>query len=216
PIPPSAHQALAGATLLVNLSASNEVIGKAAYRHQLVEGQSGRCLAAYVYSACGVHESTTDLVFGGHCLIAENGVLLGQTERFAPDDGWLCRDVDIARLVNERQKMGTFGMAELFAPDRTWRRIEFALPEWEGGKPSLLRDVEAHPFVPRGQEQLALRCGEIFHTQCAGLARRLEHLGKPRLTLGVSGGLDSTLALLVACKTLDLLGWPRTQLQGLT
>ncbi len=105
PVPPSSGQALAGATLLVNLSASNEVIGKASYRRQLVENQSGRCLAAYLYASCGVHESTTDLVFGGHCLVAENGVLLTESARFQRDETLLCADVDIQRLQNERHQI---------------------------------------------------------------------------------------------------------------
>ncbi len=222
PIPPSSGHSLAGATLLINLSASNEAIGKAAYRRQLVVSQSGRCLAAYLYAACGVHESTTDLVFGGHCLVAENGVLLAETPRFQRDESWLCRDVDIERLVNERQKINCFGAAPMDPAAGTRRRIPFALADRDAGAEAtyagrvLARDIEAHPFVPRGEDQLEERCHEIFHTQVAGLAKRLEHLGKPLVTLGISGGLDSTLALLVACKTLDLLGWPRTQLHGFT
>jgi NAD+ synthase (glutamine-hydrolysing) len=218
PIPPSAGQALAGATLLINLSASNEVIGKAGYRRQLVVGQSGRCLAAYLYVSNGVHESTTDLVFGGHCLVAENAVLLAESPRFQRGETWLCADVDIQRLQNDRQKMNSFGDAQPLVPDRTRRRPAFTVATslFKEASGKLLRQVEAHPFVPAGQEQLEERCQEIFHTQVAGLAKRLEHIGKPALALGVSGGLDSTLALLVACKTLDALGWPRTQLSCIT
>jgi NAD+ synthase (glutamine-hydrolysing) len=217
PVPPSAGQALAGASLLINLSASNEVIGKAGYRRQLVVNQSGRCLAAYLYVSCGVHESTTDLVFGGHCLVAENGTLLAESPRFERDETWLAVDVDIERLVGDRQKTNSFGAAQPLAADRSRRRVAFTVASPTLNDTSkLLRAVDAHPFVPRGQEQLAERCQEIFHTQVAGLARRLEHIGKPALALGVSGGLDSTLALLVAAKTLDALGWPRTQLYGFT
>jgi NAD+ synthase (glutamine-hydrolysing) len=217
PVPPSAGQALAGASLLINLSASNEVIGKAGYRRQLVVNQSGRCLAAYLYVSCGVHESTTDLVFGGHCLVAENGTLLAESPRFERDETWLATDVDIERLVGDRQKTNSFGAAQPLAADRSHRRVAFtsASPPLDDTS-KLLRYVDAHPFVPRGQEQLAERCQEVFHTQVAGLAKRLEHIGKPALALGVSGGLDSTLALLVAAKTLDALGWPRTQLHGFT
>ena len=215
PNSPSSEQALAGATLLVNLSASNEVIGKANYRRQLVANQSGRCIAAYVYVSCGVHESTTDVVFGGHCLFGENGVLLAEAPRFQRDETLLCADVDIDRLQNERHKTKYFGEAQSQIFDRTRRRIPFSL-EAKTGKSKLLRDVEPHPFVPRGQEQLKERCQEIFHTQVAGLAKRLEHINSSAVSLGVSGGLDSTLALLVACKTLDLLGLPRKQLHGLT
>ena len=217
PVPPSSGQALAGATLLINLSASNEVIGKASYRRQLVENQSGRCLAAYLYTSCGVHESTTDLVFGGHCLVAENGVLLAESTRFQRDETLLCADVDIQRLQNERIKFNSFGASQAAVSDRVRRRQAFTLPPApQNGPEKFHREVAAHPFVPAGREQLEERCQEIFHTQVAGLAKRLEHVGKPPLTLGVSGGLDSTLALLVTCKTLDALHWPRTQLHGLT
>jgi NAD+ synthase (glutamine-hydrolysing) len=215
PCAPSAGQALAGAILLVNLSASNEVIGKAGYRRQLVINQSGRCLAGYVYVSCGVHESTTDLVFGGHCLLAENGTLLAESPRFQREETMLCADLDIERLRNDRQKTNSFGDAQPLEPNRTRRRVVFTVEAAELPAP-LMRDVEAHPFVPRGQEQLEERCHEIFHSQVAGLAKRLETVGRPALCLGVSGGLDSTLALLVACKTLDLLGWPRAQLHGVT
>ncbi len=215
PIPPSSRQALAGANLLLNLSASNEVIGKAAYRRQLISSQSARCLAAYVYASCGPHESTTDLIFGGHCLVAENGALVAESPRFGRDDSLLCADVDIERLQNERQKTNSFGGDE--ASNKPRRRVPFTVrgPE-ASANPKLLRPLDPHPFVPAGQERLAERCKDIFATQVAGLAKRLEHLGKPSLALGVSGGLDSTLALLVTCKTLDLLGWSRGHLGCLT
>ncbi|MBI3407523.1 MAG: NAD(+) synthase [Planctomycetes bacterium] len=214
PLPPSSFQALAGATVLLNLSASNEVIGKAAYRRQLVIGQSGRCVAGYVYVSAGVHESTTDLVFGGHALIAENGTLLAETPRFDRADVLLAQDLDIDRLVNDRIKTNSFGDVQPMVAQRTWRRISFQVERPAATK--LMRDVDAHPFVPRGKEQLRERCEEIFHTQVAGLAKRIEHIGAGPLTLGVSGGLDSTLALLVACKTLDLLKSPRTRLEAIT
>lgn len=213
PIPPSAWQALAGACVLVNLSASNEVIGKAAYRRQLVANQSGHCAAGYVYSSCGVHESTTDVVFGGHCMIAENGTLLCETERFQREALLLVHDLDLQRLRHERQKTNSFGEQQTQAGAKAWRRIPFSLPKTAPQR--LVRGVDAHPFVPRGQE-LADRCAEIFHTQVAGLAKRLETIGKPNVAIGVSGGLDSTLALLVACKTFDLLGAARSGINGLT
>jgi NAD+ synthase (glutamine-hydrolysing) len=214
PLPPSSWQALAGATLLVNLSASNEVIGKAEYRRGLVVNQSGRCLAGYVYAASGVHESTTDLVFGGHCLIAENGSVLAESERFQREPSLLVQDIDIARLQQERWKINSFGESKPVGLDREWIRVPFTI----AGEVSddLVRDVDAHPFVPHGKDRLQHRCEEIFHTQVAGLARRLEHLGQLPITLGVSGGLDSTLALLVACKTLDRLKMPRRTLKALT
>ncbi len=216
PIPPSSYQALRGATVLANLSASNDVIGKAAYRKQLVVNQSGRCLAAYVYSSCGVWESTTDVVFGGHCLIAENGSLLAESRRFQREDALLVTDIDLERVRADRLHMNSFGDAQLVVSGgRECTRILFTLGEARPPR-RLLRSVEAHPFVPRGQEQLRERCEEIFHNQVAGLAKRLEQIGKPRVTIGVSGGLDSTLALLVACKTMDALRVPRERIHALT
>jgi NAD+ synthase (glutamine-hydrolysing) len=216
PIPPSSFQALAGATVLVNLSASNEIIGKAAYRRQLVASQAGRCVAAYVYTSCGVWESTTDVVFGGHCLIAENGVVLAESERFRREETLLCADVDLERLRIERMRTNSFGDAQVYLDlDRAFQRVPFTLGV-TAPPPGLLRPVEAHPFVPSGQGQLRERCQDIFHTQVAGLARRLDHIGKPSVALGISGGLDSTLALLVACKTFDLLGVARRRVQAFT
>jgi NAD+ synthase (glutamine-hydrolysing) len=216
PIPPSSFQALRGAIVLLNLSASNEVIGKAAYRRQLVVNQSGRCLAAYVYASCGVWESTTDVVFGGHCLIAENGTLLAESRRFNREDALLVNDLDLDRLRAERLRTNSFGDAGLYLNvSREFRRHSFRLDRPAEPRP-LIRPVEAHPFVPRGQEQLRERCEEIFQTQVAGLAKRLEHIGRSTVALGISGGLDSTLALLVACKTLDALGVPRERIRALT
>jgi NAD+ synthase (glutamine-hydrolysing) len=216
PIPPSSFQALRGATLLVNLSASNEVIGKSAYRRQLVVNQSGRCIAAYVYAACGVWESTTDVVFGGHSLIAENGVLLAESRRFQRADELLVADVDLDRLRADRMRTNSFGDAQLYLGlERTFTRLPFVLDR-KDPPGRLAREVEAHPFVPRGQEQLRERCEEIFQTQVAGLAKRLEHIGKPAVALGISGGLDSTLALLVACKTMDALGVSRDRIRAFT
>ncbi len=216
PIPPSSRQALHGASVLLNLSASNEVIGKAQYRRQLVVNQSARCMAAYAYSSCGVWESTTDVVFGGHCLIAENGTLLTETPRFQREETLLYIDVDIDRMRADRVRTNSFADAQLYGTaGHGFQRIPFVLnrPEPE---PRLVREVEAHPFVPRGQERLQDRCQEIFQTQMAGLARRLEHIGKPPVSIGVSGGLDSTLSLLVTCRTFDLLGVPRAHIRAFT
>jgi NAD+ synthase (glutamine-hydrolysing) len=220
PMPPSSAQALAGATVLVNLSASNEVIGKAAYRRQLVVSQSGRCMAAYLYSACGVSESTTDVVFGGHCLIAENGALLAESQRFRRDSFLLTADIDLERLRADRIRTNSFGDAQLYLrQEQHFDRIEFPLFAAGKSRPAPAdwrRPVDAHPFVPQGQEQLRERCEEIFQTQVAGLAKRLEHIGKPPVSIGISGGLDSTLALLVACKTLDALSVPRNRILAFT
>jgi NAD+ synthase (glutamine-hydrolysing) len=213
PIPPSSLQALAGATILANVTASNEVIGKTGYRRMLIASQSGRCVAGYVYTSCGPLESSTDVVFGGHCLIAENGAVLAEAERFRRDDHLLSTEIDLQRLQVERQRTNSFADSRALLAERRWRRLPFRATE---SAPKLRRVVDAHPFVPSGQEQLRERCQEIFQTQVAGLATRLEHIGKPSVVLGISGGLDSTLALLVACKTFDLLGMPRDRIRALT
>lgn len=219
PIPPSASQALAGATILLNPSASNETIGKSAYRTDLVTGQSARCIAAYAYSGAGPTESTTDLVFGGHCLIAENGRLLAESRRVGDgrpvDRGshWIEQDVDVARLTFLRRSEATF--EHPIGPVRPYRRLPVVLASTE--PKDLKRFVPATPFVPGDGPELNRRCAEIFEIQVAGLAKRVERLpAGTTLHLGVSGGLDSTLALLVAVKTLDLLGLDRKLLRGLT
>jgi NAD+ synthase (glutamine-hydrolysing) len=216
PVPPSSLQALAGATVLLNLSASNETIGKAAYRRQLVAGQSGRALAAYVYASSGPGESTTDLVFGGHCLIAENGNLLAESPRFTrQEDVLIIQDVDLDRLIHERACTNSFADNRR-ETHKVFRRIPYTVNRDHPAEPELVRTVEAHPFVPKDTATLTERCAEIFHTQVAGLAGRLSAIGTPNVTIGVSGGLDSTLALLVACKTMDALDVPRTKILAYT
>jgi NAD+ synthase (glutamine-hydrolysing) len=216
PIPPSSHQAIRGATLLANLSASNEVIGKAAYRRQLVANQSGRCMAAYLYSSSGVSESSTDLIFSGHCLIAENGVILAESKRFQRTDILEIADVDLGRLQLDRVRTGTFGDANYYEPQLDdFRLCHFRLvPQPRSTR--LRRWIDPHPFVPKGQEQLRERCEEIFAAQVAALSQRVLPLNPPALSIGISGGLDSTLALLVACKTVDALGWARSRIRALT
>jgi NAD+ synthase (glutamine-hydrolysing) len=219
PVPPSSLQALQGATVLLNLSASNEVLGKATYRRQLVTSQSGRCLAGYVYVSSGVDESTTDVTFGGHCLIAENGAVLEESDRFRRQEGLLIADIDLERLRMERQRTNSFGASKpslAGSPDSgAFVRVPFTLDR-QGSPLPLYRQVDAHPFVPRGQEQLRERCEEIFHSQMTGLARRLTHVGDTPVTIGISGGLDSTLALLVATKALDALKKPRSRIHAFT
>jgi len=217
PIPPSSAQCLAGATVLVNLSASNEVIGKAGYRRELVVNQSARCIAAYVYASCGVWESTTDVVFGGHSLIAENGTLLAESRRFQRQATLLTADIDLDRLRADRMRTNSFGDAQLYPGlARNFTRTVFQLGAPAPAATDLRRPVDAHPFVPKESAELRERCEEIFQTQVAGLAKRLEHIGRPTVAIGISGGLDSTLALLVACKTMDLLGVARAKIHGLT
>jgi NAD+ synthase (glutamine-hydrolysing) len=202
--PPSGRLALAGATLLANLSASDELLGKAAYRRELVKQQSARCLAAYLYAGAGPGESTTDVVYGGHSLIAENGVILGETERFRFTTELAVVDVDVQRLVHERLRNSSYSQATATGELRT---VSFALPRAdETPRVPLLRPLAQAPFVPADPAQRARHCGEIFAIQSTGLAKRIQHTGSRRVVIGVSGGLDSTLALLVAVRAFDLLG----------
>ena len=206
-VPPSSFHAVAGATVILNPSASNELVAKAEYRRELVKVQSGRTIAAYVYANAGVHESTTDVVFGGQLLVAENGVLLAEGERFKREGTLLVTDVDTERLLVERARQTSFAEG-VHALARAHRRV--ALHPIAAPRPHrLVRRVEVHPFVPDDPATLDDRCEEIFSIQTAGLARRLEHTRVKRAVLGLSGGLDSTLALLVAVKTFDLLALPR-------
>ena len=216
PVPPSTLQAMAGASVLANLSASNEVIGKSGYRRQLIGCQSGRCLAGYVYAAAGVGESSTDLVFGGHCVVAENGGILAESPRFRRGSDLLVADIDLDHLRHDRIQTNTFNDCRRdYAAGRPFRRIAFDL-DLSPRTPVLRRHVDPHPFVPQDPATLGDRCDEIFHTQVAGLAKRLAHVNGKGVSVGVSGGLDSTLALLVLCKTLDAIGSPRDQIRALT
>jgi len=218
PLPPSSVHAGAGATILLNLSASNETIGKSQYRTELVVGQSGRCIAAYAYAGAGPSESTTDLVFSGHCLIAENGRLVtesprvGDGQKIRRDTYWITQDVDVAKLQSDRRIATSFEQGPRFS--QPFRRVDFELaPEM----PGLKRFVPSSPFVPAEGPELHRRCAEIFGIQCAGLAKRIEQLPPDTpLNIGVSGGLDSTLSLLVAVKTCDLLDIDRRLIHGLT
>jgi NAD+ synthase (glutamine-hydrolysing) len=207
PEPPSGKMALGGATVLCNLSASPETVGKHDYRRQLILQQSARCLAAYLYASAGVGESTQDLVFGGHCLIAENGHVLAESDRYQRGDQFLVADIDLERLAHERLRTTTF------VPTTTNPPCPVVEPVVQK---DLRRTIDPHPFVPSNPETRSERCREIFSIQVAGLAKRLEHIGKPTVSIGVSGGLDSTLALLVLIKTADLIGLPREKIVGLT
>jgi NAD+ synthase (glutamine-hydrolysing) len=219
PIPPSSHMVLDGATIIGNLSASNEVVGKAEYRRPLVVQQSGRGICAYVYTSCSVHESTTDVVFSGHCLIAENGSLLAESDLFRRDSYLMIADVDVERLVREREMTNSFGDS---IPDDTvtYRPVYFQASALDFASAKLKRRVDPHPFVPADDALRDHRCQVIFNIQTAGLAKRIEHLrnnfGVNHVTIGISGGLDSTLALLVAVKALDLLGMEHSQITAVT
>jgi NAD+ synthase (glutamine-hydrolysing) len=214
PIPPSSRHAVAGATVILNPSASNDLVAKAEYRRELVRQQSGRTLSAYVYANAGVHESTTDLVFGGHLLVAENGVLLAEGERFLREGDLVATDVDVERLRVERARQTSFADA-VHDGAPLYRTVALA-PVPAPQPHRLLRAVDPHPFVPVAASTLHERCREVFSIQTAGLARRIEHVGVKRVVLGLSGGLDSTLALLVCGRTLDLLGLARSGILAVT
>ena len=205
PDPPSNHLALAGATVLLNLSASNEVLGKSAYRRQLVSGQSARLSAAYLYACAGDGESTTDLVFSGHNLIAENGVILAE-QRY--ETGLLVTEIDVQRLDQERRRMGN--VAE-YCPG--YQAIPFSLTLCET---TLTRPVAPMPFVPDDASDRAATCEEILTLAARGLKRRLEHTHAKKAVLGLSGGLDSTLALLITVRAFDLLGRNRSEILAVT
>jgi len=212
PIPPSSHHAIAGAQIIFNLSASDETIGKNDYLKSLIAQQSARCIAGYVYASAGFGESTTDLVFAGNGLIAENGTFLAESERFSFDEQLIISEIDIDRLGADRRKNSSFMPARV-ADVRPYRVVLCceSVP-----KPlTLTRSVSPFPFIPGGAE-LEKRCSEIFNIQVSGLATRMVHTACRKAVLGISGGLDSTLALLVCVKTFDKLGIPRQNILGIT
>ena len=217
PVTPSAEAALAGATLLLNLSGSPITVGRAEDRKLLCRSASSRCLAAYVYAAAGQGESSTDLSWDGQTTIYENGVLLAETERFAEGDQRAVADVDVDLLMQERRRMGTFDDNRRAHADRTgaFRRIAFALdpPDRDLG---LRRTVDRYPFVPSDIDRLNLDCYEAYNIQVAGLQQRLRAIGDPKIVIGVSGGLDSTHALIVAAQAMDRAGRPRSDILGFT
>src|SRR5579883_1724005 len=215
--PPSALHALAGATIIANISASPEWVSKTEYRRTLLSMRSATLMSAYLYTSAGVHESTSDLVFGGQQLIYENGTLLAECKPFERESKLTVADLDVERLQADRLRIKNYSDARRRLKERPqYRQIEFFLGKRTAPE-KLLRNVDGQPFVPRNSRQLSERCEEIFSIQIAGLAKRLEQLGSnPSLVIGVSGGLDSTLALLVACRTMDLLGLPRTNIRGFT
>ncbi len=223
PVPPSSLMALAGANVLLNLSASNETIGKAAWRRELVLSQSGRCIAAYAYASSGPTESTTDLVFGGHCLIAENGVLLGQSRHVGdgeqPDifgTTAVTAEIDLQKLMHDRRLTSSFDDGRPLGV-RKYRHVNVPLQPVTESAAKPLQPINGRPFVPQAPGTLDRRCAEILSLQAAGLAKRLSRLSdRSPLVIGVSGGLDSTLALLVAIRTCDVGGWPRSRILGLT
>ena len=207
PDEPGISHAMAGATLLVNLSASDETIGKDAYREMLVKSSSARLIAGYIYCSSGQGESTQDLVFGGHDIIAENGTILARKKQF--ESQIVYGDIDIHKLCMERRRMNTFVRRE----NSGYRMVSFSLKEEET---RLVRSFPSLPFVPSDPKERQQRCNEILSIQAMGLKKRCEHTGCRRAAVGVSGGLDSTLALLVTARTFDLLSIPRENILAVT
>ncbi len=213
--PPSSDMSLAGAMIIANPSASVDLLGKDDYRRDLVLQQAARCLAAYLYAGAGPGESTTDTVCGGHSLIAENGNILAETERFHFDTQIAVADLDLQRLSHDRLNNSSFSSGEA---QGQYRRINFNLP---GVEKDVLRDPFLHPlartpFVPLDSTQRAKHSREIFNIQSTGLAKRLRHTGSRRVTIGISGGLDSTLALLVTIRAFDIVGLPHDGIVAVT
>ena len=207
PVPPSIEAAREGATVIVNCSASDETIGKASYREALISGQSARLISGYIYANAGEGESTTDLVFGGHNLIAENGTILAEAKRFS--NGIIYTEFDVQKIANERRKNTTFTETQ----EHVLPRIPFGLEQTET---ILTRTFPSRPFVPRDDQERAKRCEEILTIQAMGLKKRLAHTHAKSAVVGISGGLDSTLALLVTAKAFDALGLEHSGITAVT
>lgn len=207
--PPSSKLAADGANIIVNLSASDEYVSKAQYRRDLISNQSARCICGYVYAGASVYESTTDLVFSGATVIAENGAVIAEGKRFQRENVLTIADIDVEKLNTLRQKNMSFESSD----DSYYNDEPFINNENNDLK---YRFVDPHPFVPSDKSQVRERCEEIFAIQSAGLAKRLEHVGSSGAVVGISGGLDSTLALLVCCEAMKLLGRPNSDILGIT
>ena len=218
PIPPSSFAALAGASVLINLSASNITVGKADYRRNLVANQSGRCLAAYVYSAAGNGESTTDLAWDGHGMIFENGSCLAETKRFAYNSQLISGDIDLDRLAQERMRQTSFGQSVLRHKDEIagFRTVRFAATLPREKKLPLERFYERFPFVPSDPSRRDERCREVYEIQVQGLVKRFKSTGEKNMVIGISGGLDSTQALLVCARAMDVMGISRQRILAYT
>jgi len=217
PIPPSSFAALAGATVLVNLSASNITIGKAEYRHKLCASHSGNCIAAYLYSCAGPGESTTDVAWDGHALIYENAELLADSERFSDREQMITADIDLERLVQDRMRTGSFSDSVGDHRERlqAMRRVtfKFRVPE---GKIALQRQIARFPYVPSDPRMRDQCCFDAYNIQVHSLLKRLASTGIKRVVIGISGGLDSTHALIVAAKTMDRMSLPRKNILAYT
>lgn len=212
-IPPSSYLSLMGAQIIGNLSASNELVSKMDYRKNLIANQSARTMCSYIYSSAGVHESTTDVLFSGHLLISENGSLLNENQRFQRDNEVIYADIDIFRLKAERMKNLSFRDSfRVLNKKPTFVNFTFTNTEIK----NFNRFVDKHPFVPSSEKERELRCKEIFNIQASALAKRLEHTGSKKAVIGISGGLDSTLALLVIVKTFELLNLDKKNIVTIT
>ena len=209
PVPPSGNLAMAGAMVIANLSASDETTEKANYRRELVRGQSARTATAYIYADAGEGESTTDLVFAAHNLIAENGTLLAESTLF--ENGLLCTEIDLQKLISERRRISTF----VIEPSG-YERVGFSMPSLKDCRTELTRRIDKAPFVPSDPQKRGERCSEIIRIQAMGLKKRLRHTGCRNAVLGISGGLDSTLALLVTCKAFELCGLDKSGILAVT
>jgi NAD+ synthase (glutamine-hydrolysing) len=218
PIPPSSYSALAGATLLLNLSASNITVGKADYRRQLVASQSARCLSGYLYSAAGSGESTTDLAWDGHAIICENGNVLAESRRFSHGPHLVCAELDLERLAQERIRQTSFGQNAREERTRIAdsRTITFPLEIARADELLPERVYERFPYVPGEAARRDERCAEVYAIQAEGLATRIRSTGIERVVIGVSGGIDSTHALLVCAQAMDQLGYPRSNILAYT
>lgn len=213
PIPPSSLLAMQGATIIFNPSASNELIGKYEYRKELVRQQSAKCIAGYVYTSSNINESTTDVVFGGHAMISEYGSLLAESERFSEKEQLIYSEIDLHKLVNDRRKNTSF-MEYRKDYLKSCRKVQFE--PGESRIDSLNRHIDPHPFVPSNAASRDIRCSEIFSIQTSALVKRIKHTGAKYAVIGISGGLDSTLALLVIAKAYDKLGIDRSNIIGVT
>ncbi|NRT77300.1 NAD(+) synthase [Clostridium beijerinckii] len=212
-IPPSSYLSLMGAHIIGNLSASNELVSKMDYRKSLISNQSARSICSYIYSSAGVHESTTDVLFSGHLLISENGSLLKENDRFQRENEVIYSIVDVFKLKSERMKNLSFRDSSKFI-NKNPNTIKFEFSDVSIS--TFDRFVDKHPFVPSYEKEREVRCKEIFNIQAAGLAKRLEHTGSRKAVVGISGGLDSTLALLVIVKTFELLGIDKKNIVTIT
>jgi NAD+ synthase (glutamine-hydrolysing) len=217
PIPPSSYASMAGATIVGNLSASNITIGKSEYRHQLAANQSARCVGAYLYAAAGTGESTTDLAWDGHAMIYENGNLLTESARFSPDAQIIYGDIDLDRLAQDRMRLNSFSQNAATHKEMlsAFRLVEFNV-EIPDKRVLLDREYPRFPYIPADPAKRDQRCYEAYNIQVQGLAKRLKSSGIKNIVIGVSGGLDSTQALIVAAKTTDLLKLPRSNVKAYT